>query len=261
MSEVLRDRYATRDMVAVFSPERRYSTWRELWLVLARSQRGLGLPITEEQIWGLEEAAPRLDLERVAELERETRHDVVAHLRHFAEQATAGGGILHLGATSAYITDNTDVLLQRDGLRLVRRGLLALAGELRAFALRTATFPTLAYTHFQPAQLTTVGKRACLWLQDVMEDVAAVDDRLARLRCRGVKGTTGTQASFLTLFRGDHARVEELDRRVAGALGFERSWAVTGQTYPRKQDSQVLATLAGIAETCHKLGTDLRLLQ
>jgi adenylosuccinate lyase len=261
MSEVLRERYATREMVAIFSPERRYRTWRELWVVLAKSQRELGLPITEEQIWGLEEAAPRIDLERVAELERETRHDVVAHLRHFAEQATAGGGILHLGATSAYITDNTDVLLQRDALSLLRRRMLALAAELRELALRTAALPTLAYTHFQPAQLTTVGKRACLWLQDVMEDVAAVDERLLRLRCRGVKGTTGTQASFLTLFDGDHGRVEELDRSVASALGFERSWAVTGQTYPRKQDSQVLAALAGIGESCHKLGTDLRLLQ
>jgi adenylosuccinate lyase len=248
-------------MVAIFSPERRYRTWRELWLVLAKSQRDLGLPITEEQIWGLEEAAPRIDLDRAAELERETRHDVVAHLRHFAEQAAAGGGILHLGATSAYITDNTDVLMQRDALALLRRRLLALVDELRAFARRHAALPALAYTHFQPAQLTTVGKRACLWLQDVMEDLAAVDDRRGRLRCRGVKGTTGTQASFLTLFGGDHERVEELDRRVARALGFERSWAVTGQTYPRKQDSQVLAALAGVAETCHKLGTDLRLLQ
>ncbi|HVR30341.1 MAG TPA: adenylosuccinate lyase [Thermoanaerobaculia bacterium] len=261
MLDVLRDRYATREMAVLFSPERRYGTWRELWLVLARSQRELGLPITEEQIWGLEEAAGRIDLERVAEIERETRHDVVAHLRHFAEQATAGGGILHLGATSAYITDNTDVLLQREALRLVRARLLSLAAELAAFARRTSTVPTLAYTHFQPAQLTTIGKRACLWLQDVMEDLAAVEERLGRLRCRGVKGTTGTQASFLTLFDGDHERVEELDRRVAQALGFEKSWAVTGQTYPRKQDSQVLAALAGAAETCHKLGTDLRLLQ
>jgi adenylosuccinate lyase len=261
VSEVLHDRYATPEMVAIFSPERRYRTWRDLWLVLAKSQRDLGLPITEEQIWGLEEAAPRIDLERVALLERETRHDVVAHLRHFAEQAATGGGILHLGATSAYITDNTDVLMQRDALGLLRRRLLSLAGELRGFARRTAAIPTLAYTHFQPAQLTTVGKRACLWLQDVMEDLAAVDDRLSRLRCRGVKGTTGTQASFLTLFGGDHERVDELDRRVAIALGFERSWAVTGQTYPRKQDSQVLGALAGVAETCHKVGTDLRLLQ
>ena len=261
MSELLHDRYATKEMVAIFSPERRYRTWRELWLVLARTQRELGLPITEEQIWGLEEAAPRIDLERVAELERETRHDVVAHLRHFAEQAAAGGGILHLGATSAYITDNTDVLMQREALGLLRRRLLALAGELSAFARRHAAVPALAYTHFQPAQLTTVGKRACLWLQDVMEDLAAVEDRRTRLRCRGVKGTTGTQASFLTLFGGDHERVEELDRRVARAIGFERSWAVTGQTYPRKQDSQVLGALAGVAETCHKLGTDLRLLQ
>ena len=261
MSDALRDRYAGREMIDIFSAARRYRTWRELWLVLARSQRELGLPISEEQIWALEEAAGTIDLDRVAALERETRHDVVAHLRHFAELAGPGGGILHLGATSAYLTDNTDVILQRDALRLLRHGLFSLAAELAALARRTAALPALAYTHFQPAQLTTVGKRACLWLQDVMEDLGAVEDRLARLRCRGVKGTTGTQASFLTLFGGDHQRVEELDRRVATALGFERSWAVTGQTYPRKQDSQVLAVLAGIAESCHKLGTDLRLLQ
>jgi len=193
----------------------------------------------------------------------------VAHLRHFAEQADAAGekggegagGILHLGATSAFLTDNTDVLLTRDALRLLEGRLAAAVRALAGFARRTKDVPTLAYTHFQPAQLTTVGKRACLWAQDLVMDLAEVRHRLATLRPRGVKGTTGTQASFLTLFGGDGAKVRELDRRLAARLGFAESFPVTGQTYPRKQDTQVLQALAGIAESCHKLGTDLRLLQ
>lgn len=257
----LYERYASPEMARLFSAGHRYRLWRELWIALAETQRELGLPITAEQIAVLRRAAPGLDLERVAEIERRTRHDVVAHLRHFAEQAGEAGGILHLGATSAYITDNTDAMLLREALQLLA-GRLAGAGEaLAAFARRTRAVPTLAYTHLQPAQLTTVGKRACLWLQDLLMDLAEVRHRLATLRCRGVKGTTGTQASFLTLFDGDHAKVRELDRRLARRLGFAASFPVTGQTYPRKQDSQLLAALAGIAESCHKLGTDLRLLQ
>ncbi len=252
-------------MARLFSARHRYATWRELWIALAECEAELGLPITAEQLAALRAAAPRLDLERVAELERRTRHDVVAHLRHFAEEADAvhpgAGGILHLGATSAYLTDNTDALIARVALGLVAERLAAAIAVLADFARRTRAVPTLAYTHFQPAQLTTVGKRACLWLQDLASDYQEVRHRQANLRCRGVKGTTGTQASFLTLFGGDHGKVRELDRRIAGRLGFPASFPVTGQTYPRKQDSQVLATLAGVAESCHKLGTDLRLLQ
>ncbi|HBL31503.1 MAG TPA: adenylosuccinate lyase, partial [Acidobacteria bacterium] len=200
-----------------------------------------------------------------AELERRPRHDVVAHLRHYAEQADAvhpgAGGILHLGATSAFITDNTDVLLFREALELLAGRLAATVSALGGFARRTRTIPCLAYTHFQPAQLTTVGKRACLWLQDFLMDLTEVRHRLATLRCRGVKGTTGTQASFLTLFHGDHAKVRALDRLVAGRIGFAESFPVSGQTYTRKQDSQVLQTLAGLAESCHKYGTALRLLR
>lgn len=257
----LHDRYASREMAALFSAEHRYSLWRELWITLAECQAELGLPITAGQIAALREAAPRLDLERVAQLERQTRHDVVAHLRHFAEQAGEAGGILHLGATSAYVTDNADLLLMKDGLALLERRTAAVVRELATFARRHAALPTLAYTHFQPAQLTTVGKRACLWLQDFALDLEEIRRRRTLLRCRGVKGTTGTQASFLTLFHGDHVKVRLLDRRVAERLGFAGSFPVTGQTYPRKQDSQVLATLAGVAESCHKMGTDLRLLQ
>lgn len=257
----LHERYASREMAAIFTAGHRYALWRRLWVVLAEAEAELGLPIGEGQLAAIRRAAPEIDFERVAELERQTRHDVVAHLRHFAERAGEGGGILHLGATSAFITDNADALLVREALALVAARLAAAIAALARFARAQRAVPCLAYTHFQPAQLTTVGKRACLWLQDLALDLTEVDHRLAHLRCRGVKGTTGTQASFLTLFDGDHDKVRELDRRVTAGLGFAASFPVTGQTYPRKQDSQVLATLAGIAESCHKFGTDLRLLQ
>jgi adenylosuccinate lyase len=265
ISNPLHERYASREMAALFSSEHRYSTWRRIWIELARAQSELGLPISAAQLAALEQAAPALDLARVADLERQTRHDVVAHLRHFAEQASAiepgAGGILHLGATSAFITDNTDQLLARQALELLAGRIAAALRGLAAFARRHRDLPCLAYTHFQPAQLTTVGKRACLWAHDLVLDLEEVRHRLATMRCRGVKGTTGTQASFLTLFEGDHSRVRALDRRIAERLGFAGSVAVSGQTYTRKLDSQLLATLAGIAESCHKMGTDLRLLQ
>ncbi len=261
----LYERYASAEMARLFSARYRFHTWRKLWITLADCQRELGLPITAEQIAALQQVAEDFDLARVAELERRTRHDVVAHLRHFAEQADriypGAGGILHLGATSAFITDNTDVVLAREALKLLAGRLAATLSALAGFARRTRTVPCLAYTHFQPAQLTTVGKRACLWLQDFLLDLDEVRHRLGTLRCRGVKGTTGTQASFLTLFKGDHAKVRELDRRFARRIGFAESFPVSGQTYTRKQDSQILQTLAGIAESCHKYGTDLRLLQ
>ena len=257
----LHERYASREMAELFTARHRFRTWRRLWIALAETQSELGLPISAEQLAALREVADEIDLDRVAELERRTRHDVVAHLRHFAELAGDAGGVLHLGATSAFVTDNTDAILAREALALLARRLAAAVAELAAFARRHRALPCLAYTHFQPAQLTTVGKRACLWIQDLATDLTEVDHRLATLRCRGAKGTTGTQASFLTLFDGDGARVRELDRRVAERLGFAGSFPVTGQTYPRKQDSQHLAALAGIGESCHKLGTDLRLLQ
>lgn len=257
----LHDRYASREMAAIFSTRNRYATWRRLWIALAECQRELGLPITAEQLDALRAAAPRLDLQRVAEIERQARHDVVAHLRHFAEQAGEAGGILHLGATSAFVTDNTDLVLAREALALLERRLATAISALAELARRHRALPCLAYTHLQPAQLTTVGKRACLWVQDLTLDLAEIRRRRERLLCRGVKGTTGTQASFLTLFGGDHAKVRELDRRFAERLGFAGAVAVSGQTYPRKLDSQILAALAGVAESCHKLGTDLRLLQ
>jgi adenylosuccinate lyase len=258
----LYERYASREMTRVFSVNHRYLTWRHLWVTLAVVQKELGLDISDAQMASIQAAEKTLDFQQVAEIEAATRHDVVAHLRHYAQLAGVGGGILHLGATSAYITDNTDVLLAREGLELLHRRLVATILGLADFARRWRDTPCLAYTHFQPAQLTTVGKRACLWLQDFLIDLREVEHRLATLRCRGVKGTTGTQASFLTLFQGDHEKVRKLDRRVAARLGFpQRTFEVTGQTYSRKQDSQLLQTLAGIAESAHKMGTDLRLLQ
>jgi adenylosuccinate lyase len=257
----LYERYASREMAAVFAARNRYLIWRRLWLALARSQRELGLPISDDQLAALEAVAGTIDFARVAELERGTRHDVVAHLRHFAELAPEAGGILHLGATSAFVTDNADALLAREALDLLVARLAAAVRALAGFAERWAELSCLAYTHFQPAQLTTVGKRAALWIQDLLLDLDELRGRRAGLLCRGVKGTTGTQASFLTLFGGDHAKVRELDRRVAERLGFAGSFPVTGQTYTRKQDSQLLHALAGIGESCHKMGTDLRLLQ
>ncbi|MGH7342821.1 MAG: lyase family protein, partial [Candidatus Rokuibacteriota bacterium] len=257
----LHERYASRRMAELFTARHRFALWRRLWILLAETQQELGLPITDAQLEALRRAAPEIDLDRVAELERQTRHDVVAHLRHFAEQAGDAGGVLHLGATSYDIVDNADALIVREALGVLGERLAAAVGALARFARAHRALPCLGYTHFQPAQLTTVGKRACLWLQDLVMDHREVRHRLAGLRCRGVKGTTGTQASFLTLFGGDHEKVRELDRRIAARLGFPESFPVTGQTYPRKQDSQVLAALAGVAETCHKLGTDLRLLQ
>jgi adenylosuccinate lyase len=248
-------------MAAIFGRENRYRTWRRLWLTLADCQRELGLPITDEQIAALQAVADTIDFDRVAHLEEETRHDVVAHLRHFAELAGEAGGILHLGATSAFVTDNADAILVREALGLLESRLASAILSLSDFARRTRDLPCLGYTHFQPAQLTTVGKRATLWIQDLVLDLEALRTTVAELRCRGAKGTTGTQASYLTLFDGDHDKVRRLDRMIAERLGFPAAFAVTGQTYPRKQDSRVLAVLAGIAESCHKLGTDLRLLQ
>jgi adenylosuccinate lyase len=248
-------------MAELFTARHRFGLWRRLWLVLAEAQRELGLPITEEQLAALRRAAPEIDLERVAELERQTRHDVVAHLRHFAERAGEAGGVLHLGATSYDIVDNADALIVREALGVVAERLAAAIAALAGFARAHRALPCLGYTHFQPAQLTTVGKRACLWLQDLAIDLAEVERRRDELRCRGIRGATGTQASFLKLFGGDAAKVRALDRTFVQRLGFAAAFAVTGQTYPRKQDSQVLAALAGVAESCHKFGTDVRLLQ
>ncbi len=259
-SHPLAERYASPEMQRIFSPAHRFGTWRRLWLALARAQQELGLDVSAEAIQEMEAALDDLDLEQAAEYERRFRHDVMAHVHLFGDAAPRARGVIHLGATSAFVGDNTDLILHRDALRLVRARVVRTIRALATFAERHRELPTLGYTHFQPAQPTTVGKRATLWIQDLLLDVEELDGRLETLRFRGVRGTTGTQASFLQLFQGDHQKVEELDRRVGREMGFPRTYPVSGQTYPRKVDQAVLATLAGVAASLSKQGNDLRLL-
>jgi adenylosuccinate lyase len=248
-------------MLHLWSESYRIGRWRRVWLALAESERALGLDIPDAALDAMRAHLDDADLDMAAAYEKRFRHDVMAHVHTFGEQAPAARAHLHLGATSAFVTDNADVLIMHDALALVLGRLLDVVHHLRTFAARHATLPCLAYTHFQPAQLTTVGKRATLWMQDFALDIEALVHRLATLRLRGCKGTTGTQASFLELFDGDHAKVRELERRITEALGLPRAFAVTGQTYPRKADAQVLDVLSGIAQSAAKFGADLRLLQ
>ncbi|MGH7644425.1 MAG: adenylosuccinate lyase, partial [Gemmatimonadales bacterium] len=257
----LSTRYASPPMQALWSERRRIALWRSLWLALLEAQRELGLPIPEAAIKDVARHKDDADLARAAEHERRLRHDVMAHIHHLGEQAPKARPYLHLGATSAYVTDNADVLLMREALRLLLGRIAAVLVALGKLARRYRDLPCLAYTHFQPAQLTTVGKRATLWMQDFVGDAQELLHRLDLLPFLGVKGATGTQASFLDLFDGDEDKVRELDARVARKMGFTRSCPVTGQTYPRKVDAQVLAALAGIAASTAKFATDLRLLQ
>ena len=259
-SHPLAERYASAEMQRIFSPAHRFGTWRRLWLALAESQRELDLPIPAGAIEEMKAGLDDLDLEKAAEYERRFRHDVMAHVHLFGDVAPSARGIIHLGATSAFIGDNTDLILHRDALHLVRARLTRTVEALAQFARAHRDLPTLGYTHFQPAQPTTVGKRATLWIQDLLLDLEELAFRLKALRFRGVRGTTGTQASFLQLFEGDHGKVTELDRLVGEKMGFPESYGVSGQTYPRKVDQGVLATLAGAAASLSKFGTDLRLL-
>ena len=248
-------------MQALWGERRRIGLWRRLWLALLEAQRELGLDVPERALAELRTHLDDADLERAAEYEKRLRHDVMAHIHHLGEQAPAARPFIHLGATSAYVTDNADLLLMREGLELLLGRLAAVLVALSKLARRYRDLPCLAYTHFQPAQLTTVGKRVTLWMQEFLLDAEEVLHRLETLQFRGVKGTTGTQASFLELFDGDDERVRELDVRVTRKMGFTRVFPVTGQTYPRKIDAQVLAALAGIAQSAAKFATDLRLLQ
>jgi len=256
----LSDRYASPEMQSVFSPSRRFGTWRRLWIALAESEAELGIDISEDALEQMRAAADSLDLESAAEYERRFRHDVMAHVHLFGDDAPAAKGIIHLGATSAFIGDNTDLILHRDALELVRTRVVRCIEALSDFARRHADLATLGYTHFQPAQPTTVGKRATLWIQDLLLDLEELDHRIDVLRFRGVRGTTGTQASFLELFDGDHDKVDALDLAVGRRMGFEATYAVSGQTYPRKVDFAVQASLAGVAASVSKIGHDLRLL-
>lgn len=254
-------RYASPEMTRLWSPQRIHSTWRRLWVALAESERELGLNISEEQVAELRSAVDDIDFPAAARYERELRHDVMAHVHAYGDRCPAARGIIHLGATSCYVTDNTDLMLMREGLTIVRDRLVAVIDHLADFAVRYRSLPCLGYTHLQPAQPTTVGKRATLWCYDLVLDLEELEHRLQTLRFRGVKGTTGTQASFLQLFNGDHGKVEALDQLVARKMDFAESFPVTGQTYTRKVDAQVLSVLSGIAQSAHKAGTDLRLLQ
>ncbi len=257
----LATRYASPAMQRLWGPRHRASLWRRLWLALAETQRELGVTIPEAALVEMRAHLDDADLAAVAQHERRLRHDVMAHIHAFGDQAPAARPYLHLGATSAFVTDNADLILVREGLRLLLGRLVAVLELLARFARAQADHPCLAYTHFQPAQLTTVGKRATLWAQDFALDAEELLRRIETLWFRGCKGTTGTQASFLELFDGDHATVRELDRRLTARMGFAESYPVTGQTYPRKADSGVLDALSGIAQSAAKMGADLRLLQ
>lgn len=256
----LSGRYAGRAMSFIWSAQHKHATWRRLWLELARAEQALGLPITAAQLAELAAHLDDIDFVAAAAKEQELRHDVMSHIQLLGELCPAAKPIIHLGATSCYVTDNTELIQMREGLRVLRLRLGGAMVKLAAFARRHRALPTLGFTHYQPAQLTTVGKRCCLYLQDFLMDFQRLERELADLPFRSVKGTTGTQASFLELFQGDHAKVRELERRVATAMGFDRVLPVSGQTYPRKIDYHVLALLSGIAQSAAKFAGDLRLL-
>src|SRR5687767_6305356 len=254
-------RNASAQMLRLFSPRHKFALWRRLWLELARCERELGLArISDEALRQMEAKLDDIDFVKAADWEKRLRHDVMAHVHTFEEAAPAAKGIIHLGATSQFVVDNADLIIVRDAMRLLAARLANAVDALGSFAMKWKNLPTLGYTHFQPAQLTTVGKRATLWAQDLAIDLEDLEFRIANLKFRGVKGTTGTQASFLALFEGNHEKCEQLDRMVTERFGFESSYAVTGQTYPRKIDAQVVSTLANVAASVHKFANDVRLL-
>ncbi|MBQ6370562.1 MAG: adenylosuccinate lyase [Firmicutes bacterium] len=255
------ERYAGAEMKYLFSPDKKFSTWRRLWIALAESEMELGLPVTQEQVDQLKEHIEDINYEEAKAREKIVRHDVMSHVYAYGLQCPDAAGIIHLGATSCYVTDNADLIIMREGLQLIRKKLINVIAALAKFADEYKSMPTLAFTHFQPAQPTTVGKRACLWLQDLTFDLEDLDYLIGSLKLLGSKGTTGTQASFLELFEGDHEKCKQLDQKIAQKMGFDSCYAVSGQTYSRKIDSRVLAVLAGIAQSAHKFSNDIRLLQ
>lgn len=257
----LESRYCSDEMLYNFSPEKKFTTWRKLWLALAEIQKELGLDISDEQIKELREQVSKIDFKKADEYEKKFRHDVMAHVHAYGDAAPAARPIIHLGATSAFVGDNTDLIQIRDGFELVKKKLINVIKGLHSFALKYKDHPTLGFTHFQPAQLTTIGKRATLWLQSVLLDLEDLEYRLETLRFRGVKGTTGTAASFKELFDGDFSKVKELDRKLSERFGFKKVFKVSGQTYDRKIDAQALEVLSNIAQSAHKFTNDLRLLQ
>ncbi|MEG0777295.1 MAG: adenylosuccinate lyase [Oscillospiraceae bacterium] len=253
-------RYASDEMQYIFSPDKKFTTWHKLWIALARAEMKLGLPVTQEQISEMELRADEIDYEYAAKMEKELRHDVMAHVHTFGKQCPKAMPIIHLGATSCYVGDNTDIIIMREGMQLIRAELVNVIASLADFADKYKALPTLGFTHFQPAQLTTVGKRAALWISDLLLDLDELNYRINSLQLLGSKGTTGTQASFLELFDGDNAKCVELERLIAEEMGFNSCVAVSGQTYSRKIDAAVLSTLSGIAQSAGKFATDMRLL-
>ena len=257
----LPSRYASPEMLKLFSMETRIQTWRKLWVALAKAEMELGLPITEEQVQQLEEQVKNIDFACATAREKEVRHDVMAHVYTYGKVAPKAAGIIHLGATSCYVTDNGDLILYRDALLHLRKGLLAVMQNLAAFAKQYRALPTLGYTHYQPAQLVTVGKRATLWLQDFLMDLEELDFVLEHIKFLGCRGTTGTEASFLDLFGGDTEKIDEMNRRIGKTFGFSECYDVCGQTYPRKLDSRILQCLSAIGQSCYRMANDIRLLQ
>lgn len=255
------ERYSSKEILYIFSADKKFSTWRKLWVALAKGEKELGLDITDEQVKALEDNIYDIDYDLAREYENKFRHDVMAHVHTYGDKVPVAKGIIHLGATSAYVGDNTDLIIFKEALELIKKQLVNLIKVMSEFAIKYKDLPTLGFTHFQPAQLTTVGKRATLWIQDLLLDYEEVEFVLSTFRMRGVKGTTGTQASFMSLFNNDEEKIKKLNEFVCKEMGFDTDFTVTGQTYPRKFDSRVVNALAGIAQSLHKFATDVRLLQ
>ncbi len=257
----LNSRYASKEMQYIFSPDKKFTTWRKLWVALAEAEKELGLNITDEQIAEMKEHIENVNYDVAKAREKEVRHDVMSHVYAYGVQCPKAKPIIHLGATSCYVGDNTDIIIMTEAMELIKKKLVCLIGELAKFAVEYKDLPCLAFTHFQPAQPTTVGKRATLWLEDLVMDLEDVNHQLSKAKLLGCKGTTGTQASFMELFDGDHHKCKELDRKIAEKMGYADTFAVSGQTYPRKLDSQMLNVLSSIAQSAYKFSNDIRLLQ
>ena len=257
----LSSRYASAYMLELFSADKRYQTWRRLWISLAKAEKSLGLPITKEQIKEMEAHIEDIDYVLVSKREKEVRHDVMAHVYAYGQVAPSAAGIIHLGATSCYVTDNADLVIYRDALLYLRGELLKVVANLSEFAEKYKAMPTLGYTHYQPAQLVTIGKRATLWMQDFLSDLSEIDFAVKNIKFLGCRGTTGTEASFLELFEGDSTKIARMNRMISADFGFEECFDVCGQTYPRKVDSRILNALSSIAQSCYRMANDIRLLQ
>ena len=257
----LSSRYASKYMLELFSSDMRYRTWRRLWVSLAKAEMKLGLPVTAEQVSDLENNIENIDYECVSKREKEVRHDVMAHVYAYGKVAPSASGIIHLGATSCYVTDNADLIIYRDGLLYLRKELLKVIANLADFAEKYKALPTLGYTHYQPAQLVTVGKRATHWMQDYLSDLNEIDFAIENIKFLGCRGTTGTEASFVDLFEGNTSKIDEMNRMIASDFGFDECFDVCGQTYPRKVDSRILNALSSVAQSCYRMANDIRLLQ